>query len=144
MNDQERRETILSRMIVAEERVKELETKQDERIGRYFNSIGAFGANESDPVGVLLAYADQWRTNWLSAQTRKSDIADKWISCADRMPDGPSDSELMVYVLCHVSGCTRPRLLGWYTGPSPRWYDEYDNQFYGYVLAWMPLPPLPE
>jgi hypothetical protein len=66
-----------------------------------------------------------------------------WISCADRMPARPLAGSLMVYVLCYGVGFARPRLLGWYTGESPRWYDEEDNQFYGYVTFWMPLPEPP-
>lgn len=64
----------------------------------------------------------------------------KWIPCSERLPVG----ELQVYVLCHVEGCSRPRLLSYYNGPQPRWYDEEDNQFHGTVLAWTWLPQLPK
>ena len=49
-------------------------TNDHERIGKYFSSIGAFGVNEADPVGTLLAYAEEWRTNWLNAQAEATKL----------------------------------------------------------------------
>jgi hypothetical protein len=65
-----------------------------------------------------------------------------WIPTTQTLPTSTKPVD-QIYVLAHVQGCKRPRLLSYYTGNNPRWYDEEDNQFYGDVLNWMSLPPLP-
>jgi hypothetical protein len=66
-----------------------------------------------------------------------------WIPTTQTLPNSTKPVD-QIYVLAHVQGWKRPRLLSYYTCPkNPRWYDEEDNQFYGEVLHWMKLPELP-
>ena len=86
-------------------------------IGKYFQSIGAFGVNQEDPVGTLIAYAENWRQENLAKESRIKALEERCKKLATMIPTS--------FTQCNGYKCREPHCISCNTEEDARaWLEE--------------------